>query len=333
MGDAATPTLPNFTNQTASVYKANIDAGFAVADRLAWAFAPHQQDQGSPVPDMTVRLESGAIFNGTALTEVAAQSTSVLTAPSTNPRIDRVVIDRAGGSVSVVTGSEAASPTPPSIPAGKLPVAQVLLNVGQTEIVDSDITDERALDLLGHAITTRGDLIVGDANGNPGRLGVGASDQVLVSDGSDVTWGAAPGIPSGTKMLFQQTAAPTGWTKDTTHNNKALRIVSGTAGSGGATGFTSVFGASKTTGNRTLTSSQIAAHSHTQRIDDDAGNAQTQSRSSATASPSKYGAHVTANLNAIATTLTTASAGGGSSHNHSLSLDLQYVDVIIASKD
>ena len=51
MGDAATPTLPNFTNQTASVYKANIDAGFAVADRLAWAFAPHQQDQGSPAPD------------------------------------------------------------------------------------------------------------------------------------------------------------------------------------------------------------------------------------------------------------------------------------------
>ncbi len=41
MGDAATPTLPDFTSQTASVYKANIDAGFAVADRLAWAFAPH----------------------------------------------------------------------------------------------------------------------------------------------------------------------------------------------------------------------------------------------------------------------------------------------------
>ncbi len=31
MGDAATPALPDFTSQTASVYKANIDAGFAVA--------------------------------------------------------------------------------------------------------------------------------------------------------------------------------------------------------------------------------------------------------------------------------------------------------------
>lgn len=48
-------------------------------------------------------------------------------------------------------------------------------------------------------------------------------------------------IPTGTKMLFVQTAAPTGFTKDVTHNNKALRIVNGAAGTGGTTGFTSVF--------------------------------------------------------------------------------------------
>ena len=42
---------------------------------------------------------------------------------------------------------------------------------------------------------------------------------------------------SGTKMLFQQTSAPTGWTKVTTHNNKALRVVSGTASSGGSNAF------------------------------------------------------------------------------------------------
>ena len=28
-------------------------------------------------------------------------------------------------------------------------------------------------------------------------------------------------FPQGTSMLFQQTAAPTGWTKQTTHNDKA----------------------------------------------------------------------------------------------------------------
>ena len=46
---------------------------------------------------------------------------------------------------------------------------------------------------------------------------------------------------AGTALLFAQTAAPTGWTKSTTHDNKALRVVSGTAGSGGSTAFTSVF--------------------------------------------------------------------------------------------
>ena len=45
-------------------------------------------------------------------------------------------------------------------------------------------------------------------------------------------------FPTGTKMLFQQTSAPTGWTKVTTHNNKALRVVSGTAGTGGSNAFT-----------------------------------------------------------------------------------------------
>jgi hypothetical protein len=45
----------------------------------------------------------------------------------------------------------------------------------------------------------------------------------------------------GTLMLFQQTTAPAGWTKQTTHDNKALRVVSGTCVNGGTTNFTSVF--------------------------------------------------------------------------------------------
>ena len=49
-------------------------------------------------------------------------------------------------------------------------------------------------------------------------------------------------IPSGSVMLFYQSAAPTGWTKLTTNNNKALRVVSGTGGgTGGNNTFTSTF--------------------------------------------------------------------------------------------
>ena len=61
-------------------------------------------------------------------------------------------------------------------------------------------------------------------------------------------------FPTGTKMLFQQTSAPTGWTKVTTHNNKALRVVSGTAGSGGSNAFTNTLasrGINANSGNTT----------------------------------------------------------------------------------
>lgn len=37
-------------------------------------------------------------------------------------------------------------------------------------------------------------------------------------------------IPSGTVMAFVEISAPSGWTKITTHNDKVLRVVSGTGG-------------------------------------------------------------------------------------------------------
>jgi len=195
MGDAATPQLSDFTTQTASVYKANIDAGFAVADRLAWAFAPHEQ----ATPDMTVRIEAGAIFDGATLTEVAAQSTSAIAAPTTNPRIDRVVIDRATGAVSVVAGTEAASPTPPAIPAGKAPVARVSLAVGQTAIMNADITDERSLGLLGlGALAVKSTILTADiADGAVTTAKIAAEAAgFLKSDGGVVSW-AAVDLPRG----------------------------------------------------------------------------------------------------------------------------------------
>ncbi len=54
--------------------------------------------------------------------------------------------------------------------------------------------------------------------------------------------GGGGDIPSGTKMIFYQSAAPTGWVKDTSIDNTALRIVSGSGGTtSGSVGFTSAF--------------------------------------------------------------------------------------------
>ena len=116
------------------------DGAIRVLARIAAAFAPHCQE----MPNMTVVVGAGYVLNGTTLTELAAQTTGTITAPTTNPRIDRVVIDDTTGIVSVATGTEAAAPTPPAIPTGKIPVAQVALATSTSAIDNGVLTDERA---------------------------------------------------------------------------------------------------------------------------------------------------------------------------------------------
>lgn len=72
-------------------------------------------------------------------------------------------------------------------------------------------------------------------------------------------------LPAGTRVLFQQTAAPTGWTKDTTatYNEAALRIVTGAAGTGGSVNFTTAFASGLTSGAYTLTTTDMPSHTHT----------------------------------------------------------------------
>jgi hypothetical protein len=154
-------------------------------------------------------------------------------------------------------------------------------------------------------------------------------------------------IPQSTVAVFFQASAPTGWTKLTSHNDKALRVVSGTGGgfgSGGVSGaggisFTSAFPsltktvsgsvtAAGTVGDTTLTIQQIPSHSHA------AG-------SSVTVSPGSPG--VTGrNLNTASPD--TGNTGGGQAHSHpfvgspapftsSIDLRVQYIDVIICSFD
>jgi len=115
--------------------------------RITDQFRPRAQ----AVPDMTVAIAAGTLARDGAIAEVAAQSTATIAAPSTNPRIDRVVLNPETGAVSVETGAEDPSPAPPAIPAGLLPIAQVALVTATTEITDADIADERP---FGAAVST-----------------------------------------------------------------------------------------------------------------------------------------------------------------------------------
>ena len=67
-------------------------------------------------------------------------------------------------------------------------------------------------------------------------------------------------IPNGSVMVFFQAAAPTGWTKVTTQNDKTLRVVSG---NGGGTGGDWAMSAGETTSSHGGHVHTGAAHTHT----------------------------------------------------------------------
>ncbi|GEB79212.1 hypothetical protein DDE01_06270 [Desulfovibrio desulfuricans] len=174
-----------------------------------------------------------------------------------------------------------------------------------------------------------------DASGI-GKLARQLDDNTLwmLISASPVTWKQAGGgasFPSGTRLLFQQSTAPTGWTKDVTLNDRALRVVSGAVGSGGATGFSAVF--SRTTvDSTTLVASQMPSHEHGILVSGtDFGGTREPNKGVYWSSSSDIPVYSTAFVRKA--TRTTDAAGGNGSHSHGLDLRLAYVDVIIARKD
>ena len=181
------------------------------------------------------------------------------------------------------------------------------------------------------------DLATGAAAANLGSY----VSQVNGQSGS-VTVEIPPSFASGTVLIFGQTNAPTGWTKDTTNfNNSALRVVTGTVGSGGTQDFTTAFAsqtpagtvsvAGLSVGSTTLTTAQIPSHAHGIYYNNGSG-------------PITNSTPFWALEQSARGTYTINSEGGGSSHTHSvtgsasftgtaINLAVKYVDVIRATKN
>jgi hypothetical protein len=134
-------TRPVKTQSTAA-YTSNIDNAFEIIEQGCGT-----QFHVAPLdtPGMSVQIAAGVLFDGpgSAPTSVAATTSGAITAPSVNPRIDRVVVDATSGAISVIGGAEAASPSAPAITSGKIPLAQILLATSDTSIIKTQITDER----------------------------------------------------------------------------------------------------------------------------------------------------------------------------------------------
>lgn len=153
-----------------------------------------------------------------------------------------------------------------------------------------------------------------------GRLLVG-NNTIQFSDGT--TTKEVARLDSGMKVVqlaggnvnkvpWYQAAAPTGWVKDTSQNDKAMRIVSGTGGgSGGSRALSSTV-----VGGTSLSVAHLAPHSHTLGLN---------------ITGPAAGANIGLMSGAVNSldTRDTLSTGSGDPHDHDLSL--AYIDIIIAS--
>lgn len=149
----------------------------------------------------------------------------------------------------------------------------------------------------------------------------------------------------GTDAIFFQSAAPSGWTKNTSHNNKALRVVGGASdpnggGSGGSNTFTSAFPSSKpisgnfpisgTVGGHTLTSNELPSHTHANggAVSLSPGGGDVRSGGGWSRSTPDTGNNTT-NASSHAHPFSSGSA----SFSANVNLAVQYVDVLICSFD
>ena len=186
-----------------------------------------------------------------------------------------------------------------------------------------------------------------DASIDQVHLAPNSVDSENYVDGSIDAVHLASGItfPSDTSMLFRQTTAPTGWTKNTSFDNHALKVETGTATSGGTLNF-STFLADTETGSTPLSTAQMPSHTHTgpshthtgpdhfHTLNGIAGAASGAAFTALTESGTgkQTGSSGTGATGASGTGAT-GSTGSGSGHTHTLAQNIKYVDVIIAEKD
>lgn len=159
---------------------------------------------------------------------------------------------------------------------------------------------------------------------------------------------------AGAVMVFQQTAAPTGWTKSTTDDDAILTVTIGTLTTGGLNGFSTSFNTtvsatgaitfnSITVGTTSLTTTMIPDHTHTYigygvgggrlapavppgtQVKRENAGINISTGSTTPFSPGYFGP--TAHFHPNPGSLTT-----GSSTYFSTNFNLKYADVIIATK-
>lgn len=162
--------------------------------------------------------------------------------------------------------------------------------------------------------------------------------------------------PSGTRAIFQQAAAPTGWTTDTTITDHTLHLVAtgGTVTTTG-NGYGGMFNSQWTTDGHALSQAELATHSH--GVNDPqhthgspghthntpsgfafwtatpTGGASTNLTGGSNAINLEAGTGATSvTINPASTGITTQNTGSGVAHSHTKTFNVNYAQAIVAVK-
>ena len=219
--------------------------------------------------------------------------------------------------------------SPPFDPAHTTPGdTDVAANYPAAERTFRDIMESWMLiehDRYGHTTIGVGDEATRDtdANWSTGSFWYNtdtAKLEVCSDDSPSIVWTPVQGeFDAGTRVVLQQTAAPTGYTKEVgaTFNDYTLRLTTGTISTGGSVGY-STFLARTATDSHTLDITQIPAHTHTTN----AGATQTAQIDEPDFNFPRFTAGTAS-----------GSAGGGLGHTHNIDCRIKYRDVCIFEKD
>ena len=92
------------------------------------------------------------------------------------------------------------------------------------DCVDGDNIADNSVGLAAMAGIVRGKIIYGDASGNPAYLTVGSADQILKSDGTDISWGdaAAGATGAGSDKIFWENGQTVTQNYTITNNYNAM---------------------------------------------------------------------------------------------------------------
>lgn len=229
-------------------------------------------------PEMKVEISAGIYYLNSVRKTFAGGDTATITAPSTNDRIDIITLTESN-TLDIIEGTEAASPSEPTVPSENLELASIALTPGQTFIDQNDITDLRPVisfnDLLnvsssvagvsggfetqnllfdsdsGFSVSNEGDnttLVSGPSlwnsilvDGATGPVADGL-DNLYIFSGNNITVGSTG--PSGLIVDALLSQGETGVSGDPgSQGNTGLQGITGLqgpAGEGGGSGFLSV---------------------------------------------------------------------------------------------